>query len=550
MADQPYQSLYRRYRPQRFDEIRGQDHVTRALRHAVRDGRVTHAYLFSGPRGTGKTSTARILAKALNCASVQDGEPCGTCHSCIEVPTGSSLDVFEIDAASNRGIDAVRDLIASAQLGTPGEWKVYIVDEVHMLSREASAALLKTLEEPPPHVVFVLATTDPQKVLPTIRSRTQHYEFRLFSPEVLAELVNDINADAKLGVDTAAIERVVRRARGSARDALSVLEQVAASGEVGDDDTLTLEIIEALCERDAGSALAAVAQGCAAGHDPRGMATELLERLRDAFLSLMAPELVATSDAVRAADQGKRLGPAGLVRAMDAVGQAVADMREALEPRVSLEVALVRVARPEVDVTPAALVERIERLERQLASAQAAPAAAPARAPAPPAPPSPRASKSAAPGSPAPAKAKAAAKATPATGGGKLPTRDELTKAWGDTVLAALPDRARARFRAGRFLAVEDGTALFALPNQPHCDMSEPFRADVETALQNHFGVRVPVRLVVDPEHAPATARVEGAASEDDGIAREELVDAGSAGRATPEDVVRQAFPGAEEVGT
>src|SRR5437879_6284724 len=174
-----YQSLYRRYRPQRFSELRGQDHVSRALRNAVREGRVSHAYLFSGPRGTGKTSSARILAKALNCVAPTDGEPCGVCESCVGVATGTSLDVHELDAASNNGVEAMRDLVARASLGTPGRWKVYIVDEVHMLSAAASNALLKTLEEPPGHVVFVRATTDRRRVLPTRRSRTQASEVRL-----------------------------------------------------------------------------------------------------------------------------------------------------------------------------------------------------------------------------------------------------------------------------------------------------------------------------------------------------------------------------------
>src|SRR5438046_974459 len=215
--EQPYQSLYRRYRPQRFDEVRGQDHVTRALRNAVRDHKVAHAYLFSGPRGTGKTSTARILAKALNCTNQgSDGEPCGECESCVQVQRGASLDVVELDAASNRKLDEMRDLLSRVALGTPGRWKVYIIDEVHQLTSDASSALLKTLEEPPGHVVFVLATTDPQKVLPTIRSRTQHFAFRLLPTDVLTGLVRDINEAAGLDVAPEAVDLVVRRGGGSA----------------------------------------------------------------------------------------------------------------------------------------------------------------------------------------------------------------------------------------------------------------------------------------------------------------------------------------------
>src|SRR5579863_8041869 len=221
--DRPYQSLYRRFRPQSFAEVRGQDHVTLALRNAVRDGHTTHAYLFSGPRGTGKTSTARILAKALNCEAPNDGEPCGLCESCRAIAEGTSFDVHELDAASNNGVEAMRDLVARSNLATPGRWKVYIVDEVHMLSPAASNALPKTLEEPPDHVVFVLATTDPQKVLPTIRSRTQQYEFHLMSDDVLAELVDEVAAQAGLVLPDGAASQAVRRGRGSARDTLSVL---------------------------------------------------------------------------------------------------------------------------------------------------------------------------------------------------------------------------------------------------------------------------------------------------------------------------------------
>ncbi|HEX3087234.1 MAG TPA: DNA polymerase III subunit gamma/tau, partial [Ilumatobacteraceae bacterium] len=224
------QSLYRRYRPRRFSELRGQEHVVRALRNAVINEREGQAYLFSGPRGTGKTTSARILAKVLNCERPVDGEPCCECDSCIAVERGTSYDVHELDAASNNGVDAMRDLIEKASLGTPGRHKVYILDEVHMLSKAAEATLLKTLEEPPPHVVFVLATTDPQKVSDTIRSRTQHLQFHLLPMDVLEEHIRWLADDAGIEVTDAAVQAVLRQGGGSARDTISALEVVAASG--------------------------------------------------------------------------------------------------------------------------------------------------------------------------------------------------------------------------------------------------------------------------------------------------------------------------------
>ncbi|MGH9062220.1 MAG: DNA polymerase III subunit gamma/tau, partial [Acidimicrobiales bacterium] len=292
MAPPPYQSLYRRYRPQRFGEVRGQDHVALALRNAVRQHQVAHAYLFSGPRGTGKTSTARILAKALNCEAPEEGEPCGACPSCVAVTRGTSLDVHELDAASHNGVEAMRDLVSRTALASPGEHKVYIVDEVHMLSTAASNTLLKTLEEPPAHVVFVLATTDPHKVLPTIRSRTQHFEFRLLPGPLLSALLTDVVTDAGLGLPPEAVDLAVRKGNGSARDALSALDQVAAVGAVTDEVAVLDEAVEALCERAAGRALLAVAQGIEAGRDAQRLAVDLVEHLRQGFLSTMAPSLV------------------------------------------------------------------------------------------------------------------------------------------------------------------------------------------------------------------------------------------------------------------
>jgi DNA polymerase-3 subunit gamma/tau len=365
-ASTPYQSLYRRFRPQRFAAVLGQEHISLALRNAVRDDRVGHAYLFSGPRGTGKTSTARILAKALNCAAPDGGEPCGVCDSCIEIARGTSLDVHELDAASNNGVDAMRELVSHAALGTPGRWKVYIVDEVHMLSTAASNALLKTLEEPPGHVVFVLATTEAQKVLPTIRSRTQHFEFRLLGPDVLVGLLRQIRDDAGLGLDDDSIAAAVRRGRGSARDALSALDQVAAGGTVDDELVVLAALADALAERDPGRALVCVAQASEAGHDMARLAGALADHLRQAFLASVAPDLVAVpgSERVQVEELAQKMGLARVVRHMEVLGQAQVDMREAPDPRVHLEVVLIRLTHPEADDSPAALLERIEHLER------------------------------------------------------------------------------------------------------------------------------------------------------------------------------------------
>jgi len=534
-----YQSLYRRYRPQRFSELRGQDHVSRTLTNAVRENKVAHAYLFSGPRGTGKTSSARILAKALNCAQPTDGEPCGVCESCVEVAAGTSLDVHELDAASNNGVEAMRDLVSRAALGTPGRWKVYIVDEVHMLSAAASNALLKTLEEPPGHVVFVLATTDPQKVLPTIRSRTQHFEFRLLPADVLAEHLRWVASDAGLSVAPEAIDLVARRGNGSVRDALSALDQVAAAGGIDEQGVPVGEIIEGLCERNAGRALVAVAERMNAGQDPRQLTRDIVEHLRNTFLATMAPDVAGLPDDEinRLADQARRLGAPATVRAMETLGAALIDMRESPDPRVTLEVALVRLCRPEADTSPAALVERIERLER----AAAAPAAAEARQAvrkAPPPPPPPPTSKSSDNPAPAPAPPKPQAKL-------ELPSRDELTLAWGDRVLDQLSPKAKALYKPGRFTQVDGDAAVYALPNKVHVQRCEKVRSDVETALAAEFGRPVPLRLIVDEvSSAPPPDPVE----EDVTIDVEEIRDATPAAVASPMDHVMQAFEGAEVV--
>ncbi|CAN5697643.1 DNA polymerase III subunit gamma/tau [soil metagenome] len=616
-----YQSLYRRYRSERFAEVVGQDHVVGALRNAVRDGRVGHAYLFSGPRGTGKTSTARILAKALNCPNLVEGEPCGVCESCASIAAGTSYDLQELDAASNNGVEAMRELISRAAMGSPGRTKVYILDEVHMLSVAASNALLKTLEEPPGHLVFVLATTDPQKVLPTIRSRTQHFEFHLIAGPALAEHVRWVITDADLAVGDAVVDHVVRAGGGSARDTLSALDQVAAAGGVADAPVGVDDLVEALCESDTGAALAAVAESVRRGRDPRVLAERLLGRLRDVFLVRMGAGAADLSDAERVCTEGwaERLEPRTVTRALEALGEAIIEMRQAPDPRVPLEVALVRLTRTRSELD--ALVARIDALERSLADAgsvtasspspmsppsAAAAAAPPARPPAsrpaapepPPASPppartrpadaaraqlgdrSPAPSRPASPPKPAgdaqrpltppppaapgpgspPSSSPPAPSPSPPSPQAPSPSRDELTLVWGDRVLPALPGLAKAMFSVGRFVGVDGGTAVFALPNKMHRDKCEEKRAEVEAVLAAELGRRLSLRLVVDDGQGPGppagaapggpgrgTASQGAAGNEEDHIDLSELVDAPDETRSGVE-VLTEAFPGAEMI--
>ena len=320
-----HQSLYRRYRPRRFAELRGQDHIVGALRNAVAHQSEGHAYLFSGPRGTGKTSTARILAKALNCDNLDAGEPCATCESCISIEKGTSYDLFELDAASNNGVDAMRDLVSRTVVGSPGRTKVYILDEVHMLSPAASNALLKTLEEPPEHVVFVLATTDPQKVLPTIRSRTQHFEFSLLSSAELTSYVEWIRSDAGLDIDEAAVAQAVRQGRGSARDTLSALDLIVAAGGVQSSVDAVAEIVAALVSREVAAVMQAVASAVSMGREPRVLAEQLIVVLRDAFLSAVGAELGHLNDAdqVQMKALAHNLGAARTTHALEVLGAAI-----------------------------------------------------------------------------------------------------------------------------------------------------------------------------------------------------------------------------------
>ncbi len=385
-----YQSLYRRYRSQRFSELRGQNHVTSALKAAVANGRYGHAYLFSGPRGTGKTSTARILAKALNCPNLVDGEPCCECESCLAIEQGRSFDLHELDAASHNKVDDIRDLISRVNLGSPGRTKVYILDEVHMLSPGAENALLKTLEEPPDHVVFVLATTEPHKVVETIRSRTQHFNFHLLPAEELEEHVRYVISDAGLDVPEEAVEYVLRQGGGSARDTLSALDLVAAAGGVPAGSDIGVELATAIGGGDPGAAIATIQAGLTQGMEPRVIGETTVSVLRNAFLASMGSTSGQLNDSAQATagELATLLGPATITRALEAIGQALVDMRQAPDPRVPLEVTVLRLCRsatgagtasPVADSGPPAGTEsgadiiarleaRLDALEKELAT--------------------------------------------------------------------------------------------------------------------------------------------------------------------------------------
>lgn len=589
------QSLYRRYRPRRFGEVKGQEHVVRALRNAVINHREGQAYLFSGPRGTGKTTSARILAKVLNCERPVDGEPCCECDSCLSVERGTSYDVHELDAASNNGVDAMRDLIEKASLGTPGRHKVYILDEVHMLSKAAEAALLKTLEEPPPHVVFVLATTDPQKVSDTIRSRTQHLQFHLLPMDVMEDHIRWLAGDAGIDLSDDALQSVLRQGGGSARDTVSALELVAASGGVALESTPLDEFIEAFIESDPGRALAVVAHAVQQGRDARTLTEEIVRHLRDCFLSLMAPELVQlpAQRAAEVTDLATRLGAAAIVRGMERLGEMLVEMRHAPDPRLLLEVALVQLTHKASSVDMSVLQERIERLEHQVAAgATAAPAARPApidpstgrvalggRARSASPAPSPAPSRSAAAPSPsgpasapvAPAGSSAAPASSPdptAPSGIAVPAAPasadttvlavRAAEVWSSQVLPAMKSFSRAIVAATRLVGARDGTVVLAAPNEVHRSKVLQYRADIDAAVEKAVGARVPVVFVVDGSAAdddPAPASVKAASPspsapsavpDDEDVDLDELVDVPPEAVQTPTDRLLEAFPGSK----
>ncbi|MCL2542116.1 MAG: DNA polymerase III subunit gamma and tau [Nocardioidaceae bacterium] len=390
-------ALYRRYRPETFGEVIGQEHVTEPLRAALAANRVNHAYLFSGPRGCGKTTSARILARALNCERAPIADPCGECESCRDLARGGpgSIDVIEIDAASHGGVDDARDLREKAFFApVRSRYKVYIIDEAHMVTTQGFNALLKLVEEPPPHLRFIFATTEPDKVIPTIRSRTHHYPFRLIPPRLLSSYLSELCEREGVAIEPAALPLVVRAGAGSARDTLSVLDQLLggagpagvtyqlASGLLGyTPDTLLDDVVDAFAAGDGGAVFGVVDKVIETGQDPRRFTEDLLRRLRDLVIIAAVPDAhatglidVADDQAERLVAQANRFGRADLVRAADLVATGLTDMRGATAPRLLLELICARVLLPGADHSTEGVMARLDRLERRVSIGGGAPA--------------------------------------------------------------------------------------------------------------------------------------------------------------------------------
>jgi DNA polymerase-3 subunit gamma/tau len=485
--EQQHQALYRRYRPQTPAEVLGQDHVVRALTGAIRENRLHHAFLFCGPRGTGKTSTARILAKMVNCEQGPTAEPCGVCMQCVAVREGQHLDVVEIDAASHGGVEDARELRERAPTAPAmGREKVYIIDEAQRLSREAFDALLKVFEEPPPGVRFVLATTEPHKMPATIIGRCQRFDFRRITMEQLAQHLQTVAAAEDVTLTESAAAAIARHSEGSARDALSLLDQAGVLGgrEVDDDVIAALlgapraevqhELGDAVAVGDARAAFEIVNRLVQDGQDLRNVTAETLSHFRNLFLVQTAPgqdDLLDVPadryDHLRA--QATKFTPAELARIIELLLAAQNDMRWTTSPRLSLELALVRATLPETDPNPAGLVARMERLER-LANLEVATA---------PTPQQPKQAAPTKPASPADDHTPVEPAVEPEMPQKAVPAPEER----GSSPRADEPQELQSSAAAARADASPDAGAGTATPPDPTASTHEPTTGNVDTAM-------------------------------------------------------------------
>jgi len=537
-------SVYRRWRPKTFEEIIGQERITHTLQNAIRTGRTTHAYLFAGHRGTGKTTTARIFAKALNCLNGPTPTPDNTCASCEAIARGNSMDVIEIDGASNTSVDDIRDLKEKIVLApTESRYKVYIIDEVHMLSTSAFNALLKTLEEPPQHAVFILVTTEPQKIPPTVLSRCQRFDFRRVSFTEIAARLRMIAHAEKITIDDAALAQIVRSADGSVRDAESVLDQLSAytdgtidvalvTGVLGlvDEETASALAVATLVH-DVATTLRLAQEATDAGKDARQVQRTLLEHFRDLLLvKTCGPAASGILDAPKERfdqlqTQVEDASVADLLRAVRVLNDAVADSRWSTQPRLALDVALIRLARPEMDPSMEGLLTRVERLEagQPRPAVGPAPASPPgperaARAPSTKTPPP--AITAPEPANPAPPTPAPSHKPTPQAASGVM-TIDDVRRQWA----RVLEEVKRAKMLChallieGTPMEVDGATLVVGLRSAYnfHVDnLHRPENRDVvETALARVLGrpLRFQCRLIEGAVPAPATAAAAAAAT-------------------------------------